>query len=112
MVYWCGDMKIAIDISQIIYGTGVSQYTQKLVENLLVIDKKNEYILFGYSFRRISELKKKVDLLDNGIYKRKLFPIPPIVVQLLWNKLNVLPVEKLVGDLNIYHSSDWTQYPS
>jgi len=45
-------MKIGIDISQIVYGTGVSVYTQNLVENLLKIDKKNEYILFFSSLRR------------------------------------------------------------
>lgn len=38
-------MKIAIDISQIVYGTGVSVYTKSLVENLLKIDEDNEYLL-------------------------------------------------------------------
>jgi hypothetical protein len=33
-------MRIAIDISQIVYGTGVSVYTKNLVENLLRIDKE------------------------------------------------------------------------
>lgn len=42
-------MRIAIDISQIVYGTGVSQYTENLVRHLLKIDKNNRYVLFGSS---------------------------------------------------------------
>ena len=43
-------MKIAIDISQIVYGTGVSTYTENLIKNLLKIDKENEYLLFCGEF--------------------------------------------------------------
>ena len=50
-------MKIAIDVSQVAYGTGVASYTKNLVKALLKIDKKNDYILFGYSLRLGSRLK-------------------------------------------------------
>lgn len=98
-------MKIAIDISPVIYGTGVSVYTRRLVENLLKINKKDEYLLFGGSLRR------RKDLLD--IFPQsKVFPIPPTIADLLWNRLHILSVEKLIGDIDIFHSSDWTQPPS
>jgi len=54
-------MKIGLDISQIVYGTGVSVYTKNLMEALLKIDKENEYVLFFSSLRQrltqISNLK-------------------------------------------------------
>jgi len=40
-------MKIGIDISQLAFeNTGVSNYLSDLVQNLVKIDTKNEYILF------------------------------------------------------------------
>ncbi|MDP2860286.1 MAG: hypothetical protein Q8N98_01070, partial [bacterium] len=53
-------MKIGIDISQLAYsGTGVATYTQNLVENLLNLDRENEYILF------FSSLRKQLDESSN-----------------------------------------------
>jgi len=96
-------MKIGIDISQIVYGTGVSFYTQNLVEHLLKIDKKNEYVLFGGSLRQQEKLR------DFGA---KVFPFPPSLADFIWNRLHILPVEKFIGSIDIFHSSDWTQPPS
>jgi hypothetical protein len=46
-------MKIGIDVSQTAYpGTGVSNFIVNLVNNLAVIDKENEYVLFFSSLRR------------------------------------------------------------
>ncbi|MGD0523213.1 MAG: glycosyltransferase family 1 protein [Candidatus Microgenomates bacterium] len=98
-------MRIGIDISQIVYGTGVSIYTKNLVENLLRIDRENNYVLFTGSLRR------KKDVLEK-FPKTKVFPIPPILADLIWNQLHILPIEKLIGDLDVFHSSDWTQPPS
>ena len=101
-------MKIAIDLSQIIYGTGVSNYRENLVKNLLSIDSQNEYILFGGSFRRYNELKFKISSMGDG----KVFPIPPRFADLIWNKLHILPVEKLIGGIDVLHTSDWAEMPS
>lgn len=98
-------MKICIDISQVVYGTGVSVYTKNLVENLLRIDKVNEYILFAGS------LRKKKDILS--IFPdARVFPIPPTVADFVWNRLHLLPIEKLVGNIDVFHSSDWAEPPS
>jgi len=96
-------MKIAIDVSQIVYGTGVAVYTRKLVENLLAIDKENEYVLFGGSLRRRGELR------DFGA---RTFPIPPRAADFIWNRLHILPIECLAGKIDVYHSSDWAQAPA
>ncbi len=98
-------MKIAIDISQIVYGTGVSFYTKNLVQNLLNIDKENEYILYAGTLRR------KQDILS-VFPQAKIFPIPPTLSNLLWNRLHVLPIEKLIGAVDVFHTSDWAEPPS
>ena len=104
-------MKIGIDISPVIYGTGVSHYTEKLVENLLKIDKDNSYTLFGGSLRRSGELNSFVSSLS-GAFERKIFPIPPTLADLIWNRLHVFNIERLTGEIDVFHSSDWTQPPS
>ena len=44
-------MKIGIDISQTAFeGTGVAEYTKKLVETILKLDAENEYLLFFAGF--------------------------------------------------------------
>lgn len=110
-------MKIAIDVSPIVYNTGVSEYTSNLVRSLLDIDNVNEYKLFGGSFRRVGEIKdffaslRSTSLL-NSKFSAYTFPIAPSLADLIWNKLHIMPVERLVGQSDIYHSSDWSQAPS
>ena len=104
-------MKIAIDISQVIYGTGVSRYTENLVKALLSIDKDNEYILFGGSLRRISNFQLPISNF-RGNFKSKIFPIPPRLADVVWNRLHLFPIDYLIGKIDVFHSSDWTQPPS
>lgn len=105
-------MKIGIDISQIVYGTGVSTYTENLAKNLLTIDKHNEYILFGFSLRLYPKLLKfKKDLNTAKNVQFKLYPLPPSILTFIWNKLHIFPIEKFIGKVDIFHSSDWTQPP-
>lgn len=96
-------MHIAIDVSQVIYGTGVSAYTKHLVSNLINIDKENKYTLFGGSLRRIEDLKKVAN---------KAFYYPPSLADFVWNKLHKFPIEKLLGPIDILHTSDWAEPPS
>jgi glycosyltransferase involved in cell wall biosynthesis len=102
-------MKIGIDISQIVYGTGVSVYTKNLVENLLRIDKKNEYKLFFSSLRQPLPPDFKI---SNPKAKVKFFPIPPTLLEPFWNKWHWPSVERFIGRVDVFHSSDWTQPPS
>lgn len=105
-------MKIGIDVSQNIYGTGVSNYTKKLVENLLKIDHKNEYILFASSLRGKKKTQEFFQSLEK--YKNvefKITSIPPKILEPLWNRFHILPIEKFIGEVDVFHSSDWTQPP-
>ena len=98
-------MKIAIDISQIVYGTGVSTYTENLVKSLLKIDKENEYLLFAGSLRRKQDVLKIFS-------QTKVFPIPPTLTDLLCNKFHTFPIERLIGRIDVLHTSDWAEPPS
>lgn len=99
-------MKIGIDISQTVYqGTGVAQYLKKFTKNLLKIDKKNEYILFFSSLR--GEFK-----IENPRVEIKNFRLPPVLLDFIWNKLHIAPIEWFIGDIDIFISSDWTQAPT
>lgn len=98
-------MKIAIDVSQIVYGTGVSSYTKNLVASLLSIDKENEYVLFGGAFRRRGEILETFP-------STRVFPIPPMAADIIWNRLHTLPIEKLIGETDVLHTSDWAEPPS
>jgi glycosyltransferase involved in cell wall biosynthesis len=109
-------MKIGIDVSQLAYeNTGVANYLQKLVQNLIEIDKKNEYVLFFSSLRKklkTSSFAKASEDKQNSNVQVKTFKIPPTVLDILWNKLHILPIENFIGDVDIFITSDWTEPPS
>ena len=98
-------MKIAIDISQIVYGTGVSTYTENLIKNLLKIDKENEYLLFAGSLRRKQDVLKVFS-------QTRVFPIPPTLADIVWNRFHTFPIEKLIGKVDVLHTSDWSEPPT
>ena len=101
-------MKIGIDISQIAYrGTGVGVYTENLVRNVIAEDKKNEYVLFFSSLRR-----RMPNLNLKGNYKIEKAKIPPTVGDILWNKIHRLKIDRLIGRVDVFHSSDWIEPPS
>jgi glycosyltransferase involved in cell wall biosynthesis len=98
-------MKIAIDISQIPYDTGVSKYTTSLISNLIKIDMENKYLFFAGAFRRKQEILK---FNQNA----KVFPLPPRLADFLWNRFHLLTIEKLIGKVDLIHTSDWAEPPS
>jgi hypothetical protein len=117
-------MKIGIDISQIAYEkTGVANYLRNLVKSLVVQDSKNDYILFYSSMRR--DLGSKIlglggpqgpQRTKNKKQKTnveiKQFKIPPTVLDILWNRLHVAPIEWFIGDVDVFITSDWTEPPA
>ncbi|MBI5358644.1 glycosyltransferase family 4 protein [Candidatus Amesbacteria bacterium] len=78
-------MKVGIDISAIIYGTGVSNYTQELIDHL-------------------------GSMVDLKTFKFSRYPLS--IMEFLWNRLHILDVETFTGSIDVYHSSDWVQAPS
>lgn len=113
-------MRIGIDISQMAYeGTGVGEMVGSLVEGLLKIDSKNQYILFFSSLRRNFQFSLRprsgraiFNFQSNDNVTIKQFKLPPVLLDILWNRLHVLPIEWLIGEVDVFISSDWTQPPT
>lgn len=96
-------MKVGIDISQVAFpGTGVAVYTTNLVQHLL--KSGGDYVLFGSSLRQ----QRAFEIFP----QTKVFPFPPTMLEFVWNRLHTLPIESLIGKIDIFHSSDWTQPPT
>lgn len=107
-------MKIGIDVSQLAYpNTGVATYLKHLVQYLITLDETNEYILFASSFRRKKMLHEQIAFfLTKKNVSVKMISIPLSVLDIVWNKLHILPIEYFIGKVDIFISSDWVQPPS
>ncbi len=106
-------MKIAIDISQIVYSGGVPQYLSQIVKHLITLDTENEYIFFGSTLRQKEKLREFYQQFqDNPRVHLKLISLPSKVLDMLWNRLHIFPIEFFTGKIDIYLSSDWTQAPT
>lgn len=103
-------MRIGIDISQVVYGTGVSRYTKNLVENLVSLYPGNQYALFSSSLR--NNVKDFLKIKTNKTVVLKQYKFPPTFLQVLWNRLHVLDIERFIGKVDVYHTSDWLEPPA
>ncbi len=104
-------MRIGIDMSQIVYGTGVAVYTRELVRALLQLDQEDRFVLFGGSLRRTSDLKAEIEKFK-GNFESKVLPLSPTLADFIWNRFHILSIERLIGKVDVFHSSNWTQPPS
>ena len=98
-------MKIGIDISQIVYQTGVSRYTAELVENLLKVDTQNQYVLYAGSIRQRAIIKSFVAKLPRRV-KLILTPFSPKIANLIFNRFN-LSMNRFIGNIDVFHASNW-----
>jgi hypothetical protein len=107
-------MTIGIDISQIVFtGTGVARYVREMTEAIITFAPDNTYVLFGASLRQQKTLHKfgeKLKRLSKNV-RVVCVPIPPTILDLLWNRLHIIPVTWFTGLLDVFWSSDWTQPP-
>lgn len=92
-------MKVGFDISQLSYQGGVVTYTKNLAEEL-VKRPELEMVFFYSSMRK----------LYRGTLKNvKRFPLPSTALEIIFNKFRKIPIEKFIGPIDIFHSSDWIQ---
>jgi len=130
-------MKIGIDVTPIIYeGTGVGDYTRYLVVVLLRQNPEDEFVLFYSTLRGFGKMKGKVkELIKQSLDPRLRgdepsssgnnsrvsvdsrvrvigLPIPPWFWQLMWNKLNFIKIEWLIGKVDVFHCWDYLIPPS
>lgn len=91
-----------MDISQIAHGGGVAVYTENLAQALLE-RQRFEYVFFYSSLRK--PLKSKLRFV-------KKYKLPPSLFELLFNNLRNVKIERFIGLIDIFHSSDWIQPPT
>lgn len=92
-------IRTGMDISQIAHQGGVANYTKKLSEELSKIDGL-EMVYFYSSLRKSYQGKLR---------NVKSYRLPPTLFEMLFNKWRNVSIEKLIGPVDIFHSSDWTQ---
>ena len=104
-------MKIGLDISQLAYtNTGVANYLLNFVTTLIKLDSSNEYVLFYSSFSKtLNDTGLKIHQNDNVTIKR--YKIPTQMLEFIWNRLHIFPIENFVGDVDVFITSDWTEPP-
>ena len=105
-------MKIGLDISQMVYeGTGVSRFVHGLIQGILTHDNQNEWFFFFSSLRQRIDPKIK-QLIGQKHHRLFEYKLPPTTLSFVWNTMHRMKVEKLVGNLDWFISSDWTEPPS
>jgi glycosyltransferase involved in cell wall biosynthesis len=107
-------MKIGIDVSQVVYeGTGVGRYVRELIPVIIRLSPEDQFILFGSSLRQQRKLREFMDQIKKQYSNvvSVFIPLPPSFLDILWNKLHILPITWFTGSLDIFWSSDWTQPP-
>lgn len=92
-------MRVGFDISQTAHKGGVGVYTQNLAEQLSKISGLE--MVFFYSSLRVR--------YPGNLKNVKSFKLPPSLFEVLFNRWRSVPIEKFIGAVDIFHSSDWTQ---
>lgn len=104
-------MKIAIDISQLAYkNTGVANYLKNLVLELIKNDPNSEFVLFFSSLRGELDTEFLQDFNRPNVTIKK-FKFPPAVLNVMWNKVHKVSIEKFIGPVDFVITSDWTEPP-
>lgn len=105
-------MKIAIDVSQMCYeGTGVARYVYGLTEAMLESGTDHQFVLYAGTLRRRKYFKDLMQTKPWNLASWRILPLPP---KLAGKAFNLLPfrAQWLVGKVDIFHSSDWSEVSS
>lgn len=104
-------MRIGIDISQLAFTkTGVANYLLHLV-NEMVKNEEHEYVLFFSSLRQTPPEEIHALISKKNVTLKK-FRFPPTALHILWNIVHLTPIEKFIGPVDVFITSDWTEPPS
>ncbi len=105
-------MKIGIDISQVVYkGSGVARFTQGLIKSICANESRNDWLFFFSSLRDSLDKDIENQILSRG-FKLVKYPFPPTFLALLWNNLHFVNINALIGKLDWFITSDWTEAPA
>ena len=92
-------IKVGMDISQLAHLGGVATYTNNISISLEKISDL-DMAFFYSSFRKPYKGKLK---------NVKKYKLPPTLFELFFNRVRNISIEKFLGPLDVFHSSDWTQ---
>ncbi len=103
-------MIVAFDISQYVYGTGVSIYIQNLIAGFSQIQVNGlEFKFFGFSRGRFDKLRKlRQKYQDQTNFKFYLLPWPERARSLSL-RLKLDP-KIIIGNYDLLHTPDWVGY--
>lgn len=105
-------MKIAIDVSQMCYeGTGVARYVYGLTKAMLELSSSNQFVLYAGTLRQRKYFKELMQTKPWDKATWRILPLPP---KIAGSTFNLLPfrAEWLVGKVDMFHSSDWSEVSS
>jgi glycosyltransferase involved in cell wall biosynthesis len=102
-------MRIGIDYtSAATQGAGIGRYTRELMRALLALPSDNRYAFFYASRQRIDESK-----IQNPKSKIHRLPFHDKWLMRVWHRLRIpIPVELIVGPIDLFHSPDFTLPPT
>ncbi|GIK83844.1 MAG: glycosyl transferase family 1 [Patescibacteria group bacterium] len=100
-------MHVGIDFTSVIYGRGVSRYTQNLSRSLAQLPEI-QLTLFGYSLRQKDVLETQAEKIP-GVATQFL-RLPTSAIEKLW-QFGLKPVSGYIPNLDVFHSWDWVQPP-
>ena len=81
------------------------------MRELLRIDRQNHYTFFFSSLRQHLDGQLEADIRAYGATLQK-WPWPTSILEFLWNRAHIVPLELLAGPVDVFHASDWAQPPS
>lgn len=97
-------MRIAFDVSYIQKNrAGIGRHALQLVKALLSEDRRNEYLLHGWSLNLGVE---EITRLASQNAALSLSHIPGAVKRFYWNRMRIPHIEALLGNIHIFHSTD------
>jgi len=70
-------------------------------------------VIFGSSLRRKNDLIKfwnTINIVNSA--KNKFISCPPLLLELLWNRVHSCKIENITGKIDLFHTSDWLEPPS
>lgn len=104
-------MKVGIDVSSLIYGRGVSNYTSNLVAGLLARSDV-DICIYGSTLRQRANLLRLISQLPNTKQAKKIIvqPYPPSLQKFLW-QYGLNKVTAALPGIEVFHSWDWLQPP-
>lgn len=95
-------IRVGMDISQLAHNGGVATYTRNLTDSLSKLPELDMVYFF-------SSLRKTY---QGNLKNVKSFRLPPLLFEMLFNRWRNVSIEKFIGQMDVFHSSDWIQPPS